>query len=101
MRFCVYLTADWQQFLLALAALSPILYERLQVLTLFYSNAPARLPRINAFKSHEIKFADKIRSCEDVLLVESLGVAILPCDPGRERWNSVMVSSGGREGRAD
>jgi arylesterase/paraoxonase len=68
------------------------LYERFEALSLFYSNSPERLPRINAFKSHEIKFADEIRSCEDVLLVESLGVAILPCDPGRERWNSVMVS---------
>ncbi|KAI1842210.1 hypothetical protein JX266_011618 [Neoarthrinium moseri] len=33
---------------------------------------------------------DKIRSCEDALLIESAGVALLPCDPGRERWNSVM-----------
>ncbi|KAI0130511.1 putative paraoxonase [Xylariales sp. AK1849] len=60
------------------------------MLWLIYSNTPERLPRINAFDSHEIKFADRIKSCEDVLLVESAGLAILACDPGRERWNSVM-----------
>ncbi|KAI0203450.1 putative paraoxonase [Astrocystis sublimbata] len=77
--------------IVALALLVPFLYERGQVLsTLFWQNAPARLVRINTFASHEVKFADRIRSCEDALLVESEGLAILACDPGRERWNTVM-----------
>ncbi|KAI1338397.1 putative paraoxonase [Xylariaceae sp. FL0016] len=75
---------------LALACLSPFLWERAQVLSLFWYNAPERLVRIDEFGSHEIKFSDRIRSCEDVVLVESVGVAILACDPGRERWNTVM-----------
>ncbi|KAK6087772.1 serum paraoxonase arylesterase family protein [Seiridium cupressi] len=73
-----------------LALLAPYLIRRGQILRLFYTNAPDRLPRINALKTQEVKFADKIRSCEDALLIESKGYAILPCDAGRERWNSVM-----------
>lgn len=57
------------------------------------ANAPAKLEGFNSFKSYEIKFADQIRNCEDVILEESLGVALLSCDPGRDRWNTVMVSS--------
>ncbi|KAJ8121457.1 hypothetical protein ONZ43_g2096 [Nemania bipapillata] len=76
--------------LVALALLLPFGYERGQVASLFWSNAPHRLVKTNTFASHEIKFSDSIRSCEDALLVESQGIAILGCDPGRERWNTVM-----------
>ncbi|GAP84218.2 putative six-bladed beta- -like protein [Rosellinia necatrix] len=64
--------------------------DRSQVLFLFWKNAPHRLVKVNTFASHEIRFSDRIRSCEDVLMVESKGLAILACDPGRERWNTVM-----------
>jgi hypothetical protein len=47
---------------------------------------------INNFKSHEIRFSDQIRNCEDVILEETLGIAFLGCDPGRDRWNTVMVN---------
>jgi arylesterase / paraoxonase len=77
---------------LTLALLVPFIYERGQVLSLFYANAPVRMPRIDKLGAHGVKFADKIRNCEDGLLIESAGLAVLPCDPGRERWNSVMVS---------
>jgi arylesterase/paraoxonase len=53
-------------------------------------NAPVRVPKHANFNSFEVKFADRIRNCEDVLLVDSLSVAILACDPGRETWNTVM-----------
>ncbi|CAJ2499767.1 Uu.00g026200.m01.CDS01 [Anthostomella pinea] len=76
--------------LLAVALLAPVLYERAQILYLFWRNAPVRFTRIDNLGSHDIKFADRIRSCEDALLVESQGLAILGCDPGRERWNTVM-----------
>ncbi|KAI8629759.1 putative paraoxonase [Xylariaceae sp. FL1651] len=76
--------------IIAVALLSPFFYERGQTLSLFWKNAPERFVKINTFASHEIKFADRIRSCEDALLVESEGLAILGCDPGRERWNTVM-----------
>jgi arylesterase / paraoxonase len=75
-----------------LGLLIPFFYDRRGAIKLLYENSPERLTKINTFKSHEIKFADRIRSCEDVLLVEEEGVAILACDPGREKWNTVMVS---------
>ncbi|KAI0905661.1 putative paraoxonase [Ustulina deusta] len=75
---------------IALALLSPFLYERGQTSSLFWKNAPHRLVKVNTFASHEVRFADRIRSCEDALMVESEGLAILGCDPGRERWNTVM-----------
>ncbi|KAI0539540.1 putative paraoxonase [Xylaria digitata] len=75
---------------IALALLSPFIYERGQVSFLFWKNAPHRLVKVNTFASHEVRFSDRIRSCEDALMVESEGLAILGCDPGRERWNTVM-----------
>ena len=44
------------------------------------------------YLKYEIKFADRVRSCEDVILLEDRGVAVMGCDPGRERYNTVMVS---------
>ncbi|KAJ0109784.1 hypothetical protein J7T55_004334 [Diaporthe amygdali] len=73
-----------------LAPLAALLAGRIRVLSLAYFNAPARMPRHANFTSYEIKFADRIRSCEDVLLVENRGIALLACDPGRETWNTVM-----------
>ncbi|KAK7757542.1 hypothetical protein SLS62_000557 [Diatrype stigma] len=78
---------------LAVALLAAYLYERAPVLYMMYSNAPQRIARLaNLGGGSEIKFADRpgFRSCEDALLVESLGVALVACDPGRERWNTVM-----------
>lgn len=74
-----------------MAILVPFIYDRRQAAFLLWKNAPHRLVKVNKFASHEIRFADRIRSCEDALLVESQGLAILGCDPGRERWNTVMV----------
>ncbi|KAI5924003.1 putative paraoxonase [Camillea tinctor] len=76
--------------ILALAVLSPVLYERAQTLYLFWKNAPERLVPVDNFGSYEIKFVDRVRSCEDALVLEPEGVSILACDPGRERWNTVM-----------
>ncbi|RYO81190.1 hypothetical protein DL762_007259 [Monosporascus cannonballus] len=78
---------------LVIALMAPYLYERVPALAAFYNNAPKRLVRVNNLgRSHEVKFADRdgVRSCEDALMVESIGVAIVACDPGRERWNTVM-----------
>ena len=46
---------------------------------------------VNTAKSYEIKFEDRLRSCEDAFLIEKEGLAILACDAGRERFNTVMV----------
>ncbi|KPM45163.1 hypothetical protein AK830_g1412 [Neonectria ditissima] len=76
--------------LLCLALLGPLLWPRIRVLSIFYKNAPERLQRMNALESLELKFEDRIRNCEDALLLEDKGLAILSCDPGREIWNTVM-----------
>ncbi|KAI7775767.1 hypothetical protein LA080_006399 [Diaporthe eres] len=73
-----------------LAPLAALLAARVRVLSLAYFNAPARMPKYANFTSYEIKFADKIRNCEDAVLVETRGLALLACDPGRETWNTVM-----------
>ncbi|KAK8068477.1 hypothetical protein PG996_007589 [Apiospora saccharicola] len=75
---------------LLVAALSAFVYPRISLLKSFYYNAPERLVQVNNIGSYEVKFGDKLRSCEDVILIESKGVAIVACDPGRERWNTVM-----------
>ncbi|KAL1953360.1 hypothetical protein VTO42DRAFT_2981 [Malbranchea cinnamomea] len=71
--------------------LSPYIFGRLQVATtIFFTNHLSRLQHVNAFSSYEIKFTDHIRNCEDVDLIETKGVAILACDPGRDKYNTVM-----------
>jgi hypothetical protein len=75
----------------SLAVIVPYMYDRYMGLSTLLSNTPERLERVYEFKSHEIKFPDRIRNCEDVLLEEELGIAFLSCDPGRDRWNTVMV----------
>lgn len=78
------------QLTLLVAALASFLYDRSRVLYTFYANTPDRLPSVNTFQSHEVKFPN-IRNCEDVLLLEDKGLALLACDDGREMWNVVQV----------
>lgn len=73
------------------ALMSWFVYHRADTLATLYWNAPERLARVNTAKSYEIKFADRVRSCEDAFLIEKEGLAILACDAGRERYNTVMV----------
>lgn len=75
---------------LVVAALSAFIYPRIALLQTFYYNNPDRLVQVNNIGPYEVKFGDRLRSCEYVILVESKGVAIVACDPGRERWNTVM-----------
>lgn len=77
-----------------LALVAPYLYDRYLALSALLSNGPGKIANLNNFKSHEIRFQDRIRNCEDVLVEEVMGVAFLSCDPGRDRWNTVMVSAG-------
>ncbi|KAK7179301.1 hypothetical protein DPSP01_005721 [Paraphaeosphaeria sporulosa] len=77
---------------LAIAVLGPYCYDRYLALSTIVRNRPGHYEPINIFKGHEIKFRDThdFRNCEDLLLNEVRGVAILSCDPGRDRWNTVM-----------
>ncbi|CEI40078.1 unnamed protein product [Fusarium venenatum] len=75
---------------LALGIFASFVFERINLLKTFYANAPTRLTKINNIGAHEVKFSERIRSCEDVLLIEKHHLAILACDGGRERYNTVM-----------
>ncbi|KAM3454530.1 hypothetical protein MY3296_002987 [Beauveria thailandica] len=72
------------------AALATFLYGRSNVLNSFVANAPGRLKKINTLQNYEIKFADRMRNCEDVVLLKARQLAITACDPGRDKWNVVM-----------
>jgi arylesterase/paraoxonase len=81
-----------QAILLALV-LGPFLYQRISLVLSLKDNAPGKIQSRSAFTSYEVKFAEQLRNCEDVILPEGLdGLAILSCDEGRDRWNTVMVS---------
>lgn len=73
------------------AVLALFLYNRARPLYALYNNAPSRLDRINTLEDPSIKFHDTLRNCEDVLLEEKEGFALLSCDPSRDTWNTVMV----------
>ncbi|KAJ6437364.1 LOW QUALITY PROTEIN: reverse transcriptase domain protein [Purpureocillium lavendulum] len=75
---------------IALAAFGVLVHDRSRIVSFFWTNTPDKVPRIDTFGSHSVKFADRVRSCEDFVLVEDRGVAIAACDAGRERWNTVM-----------
>ena len=65
--------------------LAAFLYERAPTLVSLYQNAPGRLAHVdNLPGAWEIKFAERagFRSCEDALLVESRGVAVVACGHG-------------------
>jgi hypothetical protein len=81
------------QYLVLVAIAAPYIYERYIAFSGILANRPGKLEPYNGFKSHEIKFVDQLKNCEDVILEEELGIAFLSCDPGRDRWNTVMVPS--------
>ncbi|KIW08274.1 uncharacterized protein PV09_01194 [Verruconis gallopava] len=73
-----------------LLALHPILSEVLYPLTFLIRNHPRFLKTVNELPKHKIKWQNDVRNCEDVVLDESSGTAIFSCDPGRDKWNTVM-----------
>ncbi|KAH7178013.1 hypothetical protein DER46DRAFT_621729 [Fusarium sp. MPI-SDFR-AT-0072] len=76
--------------ILLIGLIASLVYERINLIQTFYQNAPSRITKVNNIGKYEVKFQDQIRSCEDVLLIEEYHLAILACDPGRERHNTVM-----------
>jgi arylesterase / paraoxonase len=69
----------------------PYVADRRHSIALLYTNRPSQLQEVSAFKDYKIAFQDVVRNCEDVVLDEELGIAYFSCDPGRDRWNTVMV----------
>jgi arylesterase/paraoxonase len=57
---------------------------------LLAKNKPENLPEINKFSSHSYKLVNKVRNCEDGIIIEEDAFAILSCDSGRDLWNTVM-----------
>lgn len=78
---------------LAVAAVAPWLYDRYIAFAPMVASRPESFQNLQTFKSYEVKYQDRLRNCEDVIMEESLGIVFLSCDPGRDRWNTVMVSS--------
>ncbi|EPS40153.1 hypothetical protein H072_6034 [Dactylellina haptotyla CBS 200.50] len=74
----------------AIAALSPYLYDVGRSIRLVAVNAPWNMPEVANFTSYEIRFGDQLRNCEDIFLDTDNGIAIISCDPGRDKWNMVM-----------
>lgn len=77
---------------LTLAAVAPWLYDRYTAFSPMAASRPGKYQNLQTFASHEVKYHDRLGNCEDVIMEESLGVAFLSCDPGRDRWNTVMGS---------
>ncbi|KAL2847511.1 hypothetical protein BJY01DRAFT_212460 [Aspergillus pseudoustus] len=68
----------------------PWFQGRKHALTLLAKNKPENLPEINTFSSYSHKLINKVRNCEDGIIIEEDGFAILSCDSGRDLWNTVM-----------
>ncbi|KAF1958887.1 calcium-dependent phosphotriesterase [Byssothecium circinans] len=77
-------------YVIFLAIVVPFFYDRYLTISHVLSHRAGKLQEVYNIKSHEILFRDRVRNCEDVLMEENLGIAILSCDPGRDRWNTVM-----------
>ncbi|KAF3404125.1 Serum paraoxonase/lactonase 3 [Talaromyces pinophilus] len=76
--------------IVALALLYPFVAERARVVRLLVDNAPHKITEVNTFADSSIKFADRLRNCEDGLMIDEDHVAIFSCDAGRDVWNTVM-----------
>ncbi|KAF2157252.1 calcium-dependent phosphotriesterase [Myriangium duriaei CBS 260.36] len=76
--------------LLIIAIISPQLYQQGHLFWAFRKNAPSTLERRHMPYQFEVKLADKVKNCEDHVLDEQSGWAILSCDFSRDKWNAVM-----------
>ncbi|KAF2141935.1 uncharacterized protein K452DRAFT_227235, partial [Aplosporella prunicola CBS 121167] len=63
---------------------------RYRTLQTFSTQAPDVLRNTTTFKSHEVRYPELLTNCEDVVMIEEEGVALLSCDVGRDGWNTVM-----------
>lgn len=82
----------YTQAVALISLVASFIYTRLGILYTFYANAPTRLQGVNNFKTTSIRFRNLIRNCEDGIIDAERGFALLSCDPGRDNWNTVMVS---------
>ncbi|KAF2089234.1 hypothetical protein K490DRAFT_37314, partial [Saccharata proteae CBS 121410] len=76
-------------FLALVAFAFPYLKSRFRLLQVMINNEPSKLQTMSA-SPYEIKFGDIVHNCEDAHLDEENGFVLLSCDPGRDKWNTVM-----------
>ena len=81
------------QFCAIGALIGPSIVQHLYPIYLLVRNSPPLLARVNDFKEFTIRFENDLRNCEDIVLDEDRGVAIISCDRGRDWWNTVVVST--------
>lgn len=85
-------STNYMQMITFALVTGPHLYQRVSLIQSVRDNAPGKLQSHSAFSSYEVKFADRVRNCEDAILLDGLdGIALLSCDEARDRWNTVMV----------
>ncbi|KAJ4383968.1 hypothetical protein N0V86_000812 [Didymella sp. IMI 355093] len=75
---------------ITLAVVAPWLYDRYTAFAPMAASRPGILQNLQTYTSHEVKYQDRLRNCEDIIMERTLGIAFLSCDPGRDRWNTVM-----------
>ncbi|THY72834.1 hypothetical protein D6C86_08553 [Aureobasidium pullulans] len=81
--------------LLLIAACVPHIYTRLSLLyNLETINHPSKITTSRGWMAekgnYEIKYADKLRNCEDLVVDDQAGYVVIGCDEGRDVWNTVM-----------
>lgn len=75
------------------AVIISFLYERYVAFAPLWANRPGKLIEVQQHVGEtRTSHRNGVRNCEDALLLEDSGFAILSCDEGRDRWNTVMVS---------
>ncbi|KAK3114360.1 hypothetical protein LTR53_007397 [Teratosphaeriaceae sp. CCFEE 6253] len=72
------------------ACFAAFVYSRRGILLTFYTNRPGSLKELNLLPNANVEFEDVVRNCEDAYLNDFEGWAVLSCDPGRDKWNTVM-----------
>lgn len=77
---------------LLLSPLYTYLFARFWTLSVLVANTPHKLVGFNAFSDYDLRFRDEVKNCEDAVIVQGEGTAILSCDPGRDARNTVMGS---------
>lgn len=53
-------------------------------------NASPAIAEVRDFDNYSIKFTNRLRNCEDAIMIEDDAAALIMCDPGRDHWNTVM-----------
>ncbi|KAK0354654.1 hypothetical protein LTR91_011544 [Friedmanniomyces endolithicus] len=73
-----------------LALTTTFLYTHRDSLNTFYANRPGSLKDFNILPNAGVEHEDVVRNCEDVYMDDVESWAVLSCDPGRDKWNTVL-----------